>query len=203
MFGTVFAGLALKAASFCGNELMKNLSSSELDALLFMKLARNLFVVGATVLVTVCTAVAQTTASEPIRSGTVIVPERPTAVDANVSSAVTARPDRPERPALPPEVLARVDRFKLDARAYLAQQDALKKQLQGASDQERAVVREKLRALREQWLEQARELRQEYKERSAELESKLRDHRELFDELRNSAAEQIRGARDDSRRPTD
>ena len=182
---------------------MKKLSGSEPDSLLCMNLSRNLIAGGTAILVTIFTAAAQTTANEPIRSGTVIVPERPTAVDANVSSVATVRPDRPERPALPPEVLARVDRFKLDARAYLAQQDALKKQLQGASDQERAVVREKLRALREQWLEQARELRQEYKERSAELESKLRDHRELFDELRNSAAEQIRGARDDSRRPTD
>ena len=169
-----------------------------------MKLMRNLTAAGTMVLLAVAAASAQSTASDATRQGTVIVPERPTAVDANVSSAANVRPARPaERPGLPPEVQARVDRFKLDARTYLAQQQALKKQLQGANDEARAAIRENLRQLREQWLERARELRQEQNERRAELETKLRDHKELFDELRNNATEQLRNTRDETRRPVD
>jgi hypothetical protein len=168
-----------------------------------MKLSRNLTLAGVAVLLAVLAADAQSPANQAPRNGTVIVPERPTAVDANVSAAANVRPTIPERPGLPPQVQVRVDRFKLDARSYLAQQEALKKQLQGANDTERAAIREKLRQLREQWLERARELRQEYKERRAELENKLRDHREVFDELRNNATEQLRNARDETRRPVD
>ena len=169
-----------------------------------MKLLRKLSVAGVTILLGVFTAGGQDTSTQPTRDGTVIVPERPTAVDANVSSAATVRPARPDlRPGLPPQVQARVERFKLDARSYLAQQEALKKQLQGANDEQRAAIREHLRQLREQWLERVRELRQEHKERQDELRSKLQDHKELFDELRNNASDQLRDARDETRRPVD
>jgi hypothetical protein len=155
------------------------------------------------ILLGVFAASAQSTANQPDRKGTVIVPERPTAVDANVSPTTSLRPARSERPALPPEVQARVERFKLDARSYLAKQEELKKELQGANDEQRAAIRESLRQLREQWVERARELRQEQKERRAELEIKLRDHKELFNELRNNANEQLRNAKDETRRPVD
>jgi hypothetical protein len=168
-----------------------------------MKLMRDLTLAGAMILLGVFVASAQSTANQPTRNGTVIVPERPTAVDANVSPTATVRPVRPERPGLPPEVQARVERFKLDARSYLARQEELKRQLQGANDEQRAAVRENLRQLREQWLERARELRQEQQERRAELETKLRDHKEMFDELRNNATEQLRNAKDQKRRPVD
>jgi len=164
---------------------------------------RTLSGVGAMICIAILAADAQTTANQPTRDGTVIVPERPTAVDANVSPVTTVRPVRPGRRNLPPEVQARVERFKLDARSYLAKQEELKRQLQGANDEQRAAVRENLRQLREQWLERARELRQEQQERRAELETKLRDHKEMFDELRNNAAEQLRDAKDETRRPVD
>ncbi len=168
-----------------------------------MKLSANLTLAGAMIVLAVFPVTAQPTANQVTRTGTVIVPERPTAVDANVSSATTVRPALTARPALPPEVQARVERFKLDARSYLAQQEALKKQLQGANDTERAVIRDKLRQLREQWLERARELRQEYQDRKDALKEKLQDRQEIFDELRNNARDQLNDSRSETRRPVD
>ena len=189
---------------FCGKKHTRQSVEDWTGLKLFMKLMRKMSVAAVMILLGVFAADGQDTSTQPAREGTVIVPERPTAVDANVSATANVRPVRPDlRPSLPPQVQVRVERFKLDARSYLAQQEALKKQLQGANDEQRAVIRERLSHLREQWLERARELRQEYKERKAELENKLRDHKELFDELRNNATEQLRDARDETRRPVD
>jgi len=141
-----------------------------------------------------------TTSSDAQRAGQVVVPERPTAIDANLGPTTGVVPPVGDRPQLPPEVSSRIERFKLDARAYLAQQDLLKKKMAGASDQERAALRDQLRNLREKWLERSRELREEYKDRKAELELKLRDHRELFDEIRGAAAERRRDAGERPRR---
>lgn len=200
----VSATLRLKMAYSRGKKHLGQSVEDWTGRMLFMKLMTKLSVAGVTILLGVFAAGGQDTSTQPTRDGTVIVPERPTAVDANVSSAATVRPARPDlRPGLPPQVQVRVERFKLDARSYLAQQEALKKQLQGANDEQRALIRERLSQLREQWLERARDLRQEYKERKAELENKLRDHKELFDELRNNATEQLRDARDETRRPVD
>jgi hypothetical protein len=139
-------------------------------------------------------AVGQTnpTVSSSLSGGRVIVPERPTAVDANVTSFGPSRPLRPERPALPPEVSQRIDRFKLDARAYMEQQEALKKSLVGANEQERQAIRLQIHALREKWLEQVREMRKEYKDRLPELRQKLAGHSEVLDSVRNSARNQLK-----------
>jgi len=154
-----------------------------------MKLTKHLAVVGA-VAILAAAALAQTnpvnTANHPNRVGQVVLPEQPTVTDANVTAA-NLRPVRPERPPLPPEVVVRVERFKQDARAYLAKQEALKKQLQGANDSERAAIREQLKELRRQWLERAKELRKNYKERQAELADKLTEYRELLDNIRTTA----------------
>lgn len=131
-----------------------------------------------------------TTATEPTREGSVIVVERPTANDANIGNVSNDRPPRTERPNLPPEVTVRLESFKTEARNYLAQQEALKKQLRGANDEERAVLRDKLKALREQWLEQSRELRKDYKERQQELAEKLTDYRKLLNDVRATALEE-------------
>lgn len=132
------------------------------------------------------------TANAPLRKGKVVQPEKLTVPDANTSAA-NLRPALSERPALPPEVLTRIERFKQDARAYLAKQDALKKQLQGASDRERAAIRDQLRDLRLKWLERSKEMRKEYKERQAELADKLSEYRELLDNIRTTAARDAGG----------
>jgi GTP1/Obg family GTP-binding protein len=127
--------------------------------------------------------------STTVSSGKVVLPERITAVDANITSAVSVRPTRP---ALPPEVQAKIERFKIDARNYVAQQEALKKQLAGASEDERRVLRERIRILREAWLERAREIRKEYKDRLADLKEKLPDHSEVLDSVRSEIKDSLR-----------
>jgi hypothetical protein len=139
------------------------------------------------------------TSSLPPRSGQVLLPERPTAVDANVNPTSNLRPSRPERPPLSPEVQNRINRFKLEARAYLEKQEALKKQLIGANEKERAVIRERLRESREQWLERARELRKEFRERQQELLDKMPEYRELFNALRNTAQQQLQETQQETR----
>jgi hypothetical protein len=144
------------------------------------------------------------TSANAERSGTVVVPERPTAYDDNTTPNTGILPTPlGNRDQLPAEVTSRIERFKADARRYLAQQELLKKKLAGANDQERAAIREQLRLLREKWLERSREMREQYKDRKAELESKLRDHRELFDDIRGAAAEKRREAGDRPRRGID
>ena len=127
------------------------------------------------------------------RTGRVIVPEHLTAVDAPIVSAV--RPLRPERQELSPEVALRVDRFKRDARAYLERQEALRKQIQGANEEERIRIREQLENLRRQWLERSRQMREEFQDRRAELMQRLPDHREMLENARDTAREQLKDSR--------
>jgi hypothetical protein len=116
----------------------------------------------------------------------VVVPERPTVTDdANLTDA-TLRPPRLERESLPPVVQERLDRFKTEARAYLARQQELKKKLEGANDKERAAIREQLKVIQQEWLERAKEMRKEYKDRQAELAEKLKEYRELLDSVRST-----------------
>ncbi len=132
------------------------------------------------------------TANTTKRTSQVVQPEKLTTTDANVTAA-NLRPSLSERAPLPPEVAARIERFKQDARSYLAKQDALKKQLQGASDRERAGIREQLKELRQHWLERSKEMRKEYKERQTELADKLSEYRELLDNIRTTAGRDAGG----------
>ena len=133
-------------------------------------------------------------AAQPKRDGSVVVPERLTVTDSSILLGVKPRPTRPERPNLPPEVQALIERMKQEARAYLTREQALKKQLQGANDKERAAIRQQLDTLRTQWVERSKEIRKEYKERQAELADKLTDYRELLDSV-NSTRLQDTGGR--------
>jgi hypothetical protein len=155
-----------------------------------MKSIKHLAAVGTVTMFAVCGTVAQTnpanTALQPVRDGKVVLPERTTATDsANVTTA-NLRPARPERPNLPPEVQALLERYKLEARAYLNRQEMLKKQLQGANDKERAVIRGQIRDLQQQWSQHAKALRKEFKDRQPELLQKLPGHRELLDNGRGT-----------------
>jgi hypothetical protein len=145
------------------------------------------------------------TAVQPTLSGQVVVPERLTAVDANVGSTANLRPARSERSKLPPEVLARIDRFTVDARAYLAQQEALKKRLQGANEEQRAAIRQQIEALRDRWLEINREMRRELKDRLQELSKagKLDAYGKLLDTMRENAQQQIRDTKQEHRKVVD
>jgi hypothetical protein len=144
-------------------------------------------------------AVAQTNpvdaATEPVRDGQVIVPERPT-TDSTSPTASILRPPRTERPNLPTAVLSPVERFKIEARAYIESEQVLKKKLEGANDKDRAAIRERLKSLREQWSERARELRKEFRERRDELADKMPDRQELFNSIRDNAQRTLQDGRD-------
>ena len=136
-------------------------------------------------------------ASQPVRDGQIVSPEKLTATDLSPTSNL--RPPRDERQKLPPAVLERIERFKRDARAYLEKQEALKKQAQGANDRERDAVRQRIKLLRDEWLERAREFRKEFHDRQQELKAKLPDYSEVLDSVRaaarESAAQTQKGAR--------
>lgn len=162
-----------------------------------MKSLKYLSVIGLLAWSAASLALAQTNpvdaVTQPKRDGKVLVPERPTATDDANITATTLRPPRLERGSLPPEVQDRLDRFKADARAYLARQQALKKKLEGANDKERAAIREQLKEIQQQWVERAKEMRKEYKDRQAELADKLKDYRELLDNARSTAIKDAGG----------
>jgi hypothetical protein len=161
---------------------------------------KRLWIIGAVSLLALTIARAQTnvdSASSVIRSGTTVVPEKLTATDA--STASNLRPPRPERTKFPPEVLDRIEKFKKEARTYLERQEALKKQLEGANDKERAMLRERIQQLREQWLDQAREFRKELRQRQQELIEKLPDYREVIESARTAAQQQLQQTQTESR----
>jgi len=165
-----------------------------------MKWIKQLSLVAVVMCLAAAAAIAQTnvnTATQPTRDGTSVLPEKLTVTDDSIMPNL--RPARGERQKLPPEVLARIERFKREARAYLNQQEALKKKLQGVNDKERAEIRDRLKTLRDQWLDQAREFRKELRERQRELLDKLPDYREVIESARNAAAQQSPQTPKDSR----
>ena len=137
---------------------------------------------------------AQTTnttgAAANTRSGQVVVTEKLTTTDA--TTVGNLRPSRPEREPLPTEVVTRIQRFKENARLYLERQQALKKQLLGANDLERARIRAQMELYRQQWLREARQFRTDAQDRVIELQNKMPSRREVLDGLNDSARDQLR-----------
>ena len=165
-----------------------------------MNLKQQTSLVGVLIWLAASGALAQTnvtSTSQPTREGQTVSPDKLTVTD--VSTTSNLRPTRTERQKLPPEVLDRLEKFKQSARDYLNQQEDLKKQLQGANDKERAAIREKVKQLREHWLEQAREMRKEFRQRQLELIDKLPDYREVIQSARNAAKESAAQTQADTR----
>jgi len=82
---------------------------------------------------------------------------------------------RPERPRLPDNVKALVDKFQQDREGFLDQQKQLAKQLKEATDEQRAAIRDQMRENLEKWREAQKELRAELQNRIAEMKSELQD----------------------------
>jgi hypothetical protein len=155
-----------------------------------------------------CCATAQTnitpgtTSGQVYREGTVIVPETlPKASDNLNPSVIVSRPQLAERNKLPREVAARIEAFQKEAKTYLQKREELEKKLQaaGATDTQRALIREQLAQLREQQLERSRQLKQEFKERERELSEKMLEYRELLDNVRSAARDQLRTTREETK----
>src|SRR5262245_42078382 len=162
----------------------------------FMNWKRPMSLLSAAAWLIALSAVGQTnvnSTSQPTVNGQVVVPEKLTATD--VSPASNLRPPRPERQNLPPEVQERLNRFRGAARDYLEKREALKKQLQGANDKERAAIRDSMKQLREQWLDQAREMRKEFRDRAVELRNAIPELDEVLQSARDAALEQSQNSR--------
>ena len=152
-----------------------------------------LFAIGLAVWIGMTAALGQTNISPTLAEGTRIgkVVSSPTAPLASDAFAAVNRPKVAERPDLSPEVNERIQRFRRDAQLYLDRQQALKKQLEGANDQERARIREQMEIARLKWVERTRELRAEHRDRALELRDKLRDYAPVI----NSAQDSLRDSR--------
>ena len=140
--------------------------------------------------VTATTALAQTLGSDPVQPATigqVIQPPDLKALPLNPTdvSLTSTRPERPERPALSPEILEQLrSKFEFSRESYLKRQEELKRLLQGATEAQRKLVRDQIKESRQRWLEQAREFRDEAKDRARELRRQLPKLREALDESR-------------------
>lgn len=127
------------------------------------------------------------------RKGQVVMPLEPATTDAGagagpISGTVTRLQD------IPQQVQERLQQFELMREAYLKQQNELLRQLKGANDEQRELIREKLRDQRQRWLDQSRLFREQARERLAELKEKLLRHQDVLDAARERAREQLNGA---------
>ncbi len=93
----------------------------------------------------------------------------------------TVLPPKLDLAKLPPELRALITDFIADRDHYLDKQKALLAKLQGATDEQRAIIRQQLQANREAFLEEAQSFRKEIKEQLAEL--KLKIHNEELNRL--------------------
>ncbi len=141
--------------------------------------------------------------------GRVVTPVKSTDLDPTAVGTDLVRPVRPERQELSPAVKAGLDRFDKYLRAYLEQEEALRKKLLAATDEERAKVREKMEELRKRWWEKTIERREQMEERVRELRPKLtEDYNEVLrstlkdarqnalDNAKEQARDQIKELRD-------
>jgi len=122
--------------------------------------------------------------------GKVIVPEGLDGLTGPTDGSPPAvRPERPERPALSPEVKEQIRKFDQARDTFLQQRRELERQLTGASDEERRNIRSQLKESLDQWKEQRKQFRVEAQERRQELKQELLQHREALEDARGAALE--------------
>jgi hypothetical protein len=128
------------------------------------------------------------TPGNSVRDGQVVLPGSDS-LSGVTSPTGNDRPERPERSILPQDVRVRLQEFEKLRENYLARQQELLRKLRGASDADRARIRETLREQREAWQEQARRFREDAQRRLEELKIELPRHREILDRVRDSRPE--------------
>lgn len=100
--------------------------------------------------------------------------------ESAVPSAI--RPTRGEQQPVSAEIRAQLLKFESARDAYLKRQKELMQQLKGAGEDQRKTVRDQLKGLREQWLEQSLQFRREARGRIADLKTELPQ----FEALKNA-----------------
>jgi hypothetical protein len=137
-----------------------------------------------------------TTPTAP-REGTrverVIAPEKPAPLD--IGPSLNVRPVRPEQNSLDALTKDRFTSFEKKREEYLKKIEALEKAARGASEADRAKIRERINEFRRELLERARAIREEANDRKRELLERLPKHREVLDQARDNAREQLNSTR--------
>lgn len=136
---------------------------------------------------------AQPSTREGTRVERVIVPDKPAAI--GISPTLSARPPRPEQNRLDALTKDRITSFERAREEYLKKFEALEKAAHGATEAERAKIRERINEMRRELLERARAIREEANDRRRELLDRLPKHREVLDEARDNAREQLNSTR--------
>lgn len=131
-------------------------------------------------------------AAQRQRAGRIILPDKAGVLTADNPLRLL----RPGQSPLPPEVRDRVRSFEQYRTEYLRQQEDLRRLLQTTTDQDRERIRERFQELRTRWREQSLAVRQELSERRRELLDRLGSHRELLEQAREEAQQNIRERRD-------
>ena len=96
------------------------------------------------------------------------------------------QPER-NRPVLPDDVKALIQKFDSERDTFLKAQEDLRKQMKDASKDKRDDLREQLRTNREKWLEEQKQLREDIRDRLKELTDKLPSHRDAIDDAKEGA----------------
>ena len=113
-------------------------------------------------------------------------------------NATSHRPPRQDiRPDLPQEIKSRIARFEKSRESYLARQQDLLRKLNGASNDDRELIRRQLQQLRDDWLERARAFKEEARTRMRELQDQLPKYRDALLDAKEGALDQVRKRRGD------
>jgi flagellar motility protein MotE (MotC chaperone) len=105
------------------------------------------------------------------------VAERPQVIGAKSSAgnAEKGKPDRPGNPNAtdPAEVTSLVTKFQSAREGYLAAQKELNLKKKDATEEQRAVLRDKVKEALDKWKEEHKQFVEEQKERSKEMKQEL------------------------------
>ncbi len=105
------------------------------------------------------------------------VAERPQVIGAKSSAAASGKgkPDRPQNPNAtdPVEVTTLVSKFQSAREEFLTAQKELNLKKKDATEEQRAVLRDKVKESLEKWKEERKQFMEEQKERSKEIKQEL------------------------------
>jgi hypothetical protein len=107
----------------------------------------------------------------------------------NISAGIGRFLHQPERnrPVLPDDVKALIQKFDSERDTFLKAQEDLRKQMKDASKDKRDDLREQLRTNREKWLDEQKQLREDIRDRLKELKDTLPSHHDAIDDAKEGA----------------
>jgi hypothetical protein len=91
------------------------------------------------------------------------------------------------QPNLPDDLKGLIQKFQTDREGFLKAQEDLRKQLKGATADQRAALREQAQSNREKWLDEQSKLREDIRSRLKDLKSQLASHSDAIDSAKENA----------------